>query len=310
MRVSSIRWGIIWIGIGLFFLAINFEVMDRLVFPALFSLWPVLLIAIGVELIFRKTKFYFLALLSPLLIATAFIFAAVYAGGYSWSINEFWKDWSWTYEGGKQFSQEIPLESDIDTLFLSIDLGDSEFGISRTADTIFSVQANYIKKSPILTVRTEGSSADIEYRSRDNESASIFSLGKHISRSDFEVFAGVKLALEISTNNDRPEFDFSDLNLANTTLSLDSKETVIRCTQAIETNGIVLIGKSERIIFILPRNFGLEILIDDFDIKRLDKSSGLVRFSDGLRTEDYPESEQKATAVLSAFVKKIEIQRI
>ena len=69
MKVSSIRWGIIWIGIGLFFLAINFGVLDNLVFPALFSLWPILLIAIGVELIFRKTKFYFLALLSPLLIA-------------------------------------------------------------------------------------------------------------------------------------------------------------------------------------------------------------------------------------------------
>lgn len=310
MRVSSIRWGIIWIGIGLLFLAINFEVLDRLVFPALFSLWPVLLIAIGVELIFRKTRFYFLALLSPLLIAAAFIFAAVYAGGYSWSISEFWKDWSWTYEGKKQFSQHIPIGSDIDTVFMSIDLGDSDFDIRNTGDSVFSIQANYFKISPILTVRTEGSSSDIEYRNRDKEDASIFTLGRHISRSDFKVSDRVELALEISTDNDHPEFDFSDLNLANTTLSLDSKETRIKCTPAIEKNGIILIGKSDKIIFILPRNFGLEIRMNDFNIKRVDKTSGLVRYSNGFRTEDYQDAQQKATAILSAFVKKIEIRRI
>jgi hypothetical protein len=310
MRVSSIRWGIIWIGIGFLFLAINFEVLDRLVFPALFSLWPILLIAIGVELIFRKTKFYFLTLLSPLLIAAAFIFAAVYAGGYTWSISEFWRDWSWTYEGRKQFSEDIRITSNIDTVFASIELGDSDFDISRTTDSVFSVSANYFRRSPILTYRAQGTAADIEFRNRDKDETSIFSIGKHVSQSDFKVFEGVKLSLEVNTDNDNPEFDLSDLNLENMTLSLNSKETRIKCGRAAENSDIKLIGKSDKLVFILPRDFGLEILMNDFDIKRLEDMGGLVRFSDGLRTQDFQDSEQKATAVLSAFVKKIEIQRI
>lgn len=310
MKVSSIRWGIIWIGIGLFFLAINFRVLDSLVFPALFSLWPILLIAIGVELIFRKTRFYFLALLSPLLIAAAFVFAAVYAGGYSWSFDEFWKDWSWTYEGEKKFNEEIAFDYDIDTLRLVMDLGTADFEIGSSTSKVFSVRTNYYKKSPIVTYKNENPVAYIEYRNREGGSSSIFTIKKRRLYNDFQIYDGAPLYADIKTKLNYPVMDFSIFKLEELILSLKSKESRIRFGDNNNDARIEINGKSERLILEIPEEFGLEILMDDFDMDRLDKIDGMYRFSDGFRTGDFQNSDHRATVVLDMSTKKIDIRRI
>jgi hypothetical protein len=310
MKVSSIRWGIIWIGIGLFFLAINFRVLDNLVFPALFSLWPILLIAIGVELIFRRTRFYFLALLSPLLIAAAFIFAAVYAGGYSWSFEEFWKDWSWTYEGEKKFSEEITFDSDIDTLRLIMDLGTAEFEIGPSTNRVFSVKTNFYKKSPIITYKNENTVAFIEYRNRESGNLSIFSIKKRQMFNDFQIYDGAPLYADIRTKLKYPILDFSIFNLEELTLSLKSKESRIRFGDNNDNARIEINGRSERLILEIPEEFGLELLMDDFDMDRLNKIAGLYRFPDGYRTGDFQNADRRATVVLDMSTKKIDIRRI
>lgn len=310
MKVSSIRWGIIWIGIGLFFLAINFGVLDNLVFPALFSLWPILLIAIGVELIFRRTKFYFLALLSPLLIAAAFVFAAVYAGGYSWSLSEFWKDWSWTYEGEKKFSQEISFDPGIDTVRLKMDLGQANFEIDPAASRVFSVKTNFYKKSPIVTYKNENPVAYIEYRNRESGSLSIFRIRKRQTFNVFKLYDGASLYADIETKIKYPVLDFSVFRLAELDLSLKSEESRIRFGENNNNATIRIKGKSERLILEIPTQFGLEILMDDYDMDRLSKIEGLYRFSDGFRTGDFQDAVSRATIVLDMSTQKIDLRRI
>lgn len=310
MKVSSIRWGIIWIGIGLLFLAINFGVLDSLVFPALFSLWPVILIAIGVELIFRKTRFYFLALLSPLLIAAAFIFAAVYAGGYSWSFSEFWKDWSWTYEGDRQFTEQISIGADVDTIRLEIDTGDSDLDLNPSPDMIFSVNTNYYKVSPIISHRKEGNVVYLEYRYRENRKGSIFNIKNRHICNEIGIFDGAWLFAEIETETDYPELDFSEFRLGELTLSLKARESRIRFGESIGDADIEIKGRSERLVLWLPRNFGMELLMDDPDIKRLDNIKGFYRFPDGLRTENYQDVDRRGTITIDAIIKNIDIRRL
>lgn len=310
MKVSSIRWGIIWIGIGLLFLAINFGVLDSLVFPALFSLWPVILIAIGVELIFRKTRFYFLALLSPLLIAAAFIFAAVYAGGYSWSFSEFWKDWTWTYEGDKHFTEQISIEADVDTIRLEIDTGDSEVDLSPSPDMIFSVNTNYYKISPIISHRKEGTVVYLKYRYRENRKGSIFNIKNRHIRNDIRIFNDAWLLAEIETETEYPEIDFSEFKLGELKLSLKARESRIRFGENIGNADIRIKGRSERLVLWIPRDFGLELLMDNPDIKRLNNIDGFYRFPDGLRTENYQDSDSRGTIKIDAVIKNIDIRRI
>lgn len=77
MKIRTYLRGIIIILFGVVLLANNFQILPWSVWYELLRLWPAILIAIGVDLIFRKSSLYFLQIISPLVIIAA-IGGAVY----------------------------------------------------------------------------------------------------------------------------------------------------------------------------------------------------------------------------------------
>lgn len=77
MKIRTYLRGIIIILLGVILLANNFQILPWSVWYELLRLWPAILIAIGVDLIFRKSSLSFLQILSPLAIIAA-IGGAVY----------------------------------------------------------------------------------------------------------------------------------------------------------------------------------------------------------------------------------------
>ena len=108
MSVGKFRTGVILIALGVVLLLHTTDVIDSGFWRMLLKLWPVLLIAIGLEKIFMATSnLKPLAFISPVLIVAVVIWAAVAGerGGY-WIIDEDFVGWSessdiytWTEEG-------------------------------------------------------------------------------------------------------------------------------------------------------------------------------------------------------------------
>ena len=82
MKVSSLCWGVFFLSLGLFFLLINLGYLDHYVWLKLLSLWPVVLIAIGLALVFSRTKLKYLGFSAPLLIALTFVYVGASEWGY------------------------------------------------------------------------------------------------------------------------------------------------------------------------------------------------------------------------------------
>ncbi|HDS01052.1 MAG TPA: hypothetical protein ENO22_09000 [candidate division Zixibacteria bacterium] len=80
MHAGSLNWGLIFIIVGLVALGWTTGRLPAEVFMRLWDLWPVLLIAIGIQMIFSKTKLAGFAYLSSILI----ILAAAYAVSPYW----------------------------------------------------------------------------------------------------------------------------------------------------------------------------------------------------------------------------------
>lgn len=308
MRISSIRWGIIWIGIGLFFLAINFEVMDSLVFPRLFSLWPVLLIAIGVELIFRKTKLYFLALLSPLLIAAAFIIAASYETGWGWNFDEFFHGWSWSFKGFQVDKVEIPLTDGIDTLDVKLDCRAVDFRIRPESAVLFSAESEYSGKSPVISHNTENSTEHITYEFRDKSGLSLLNLTSKSFHADLSVSDKLPVRLDLNTKADYPEMDFTDISVFQLALNLESREATLWLGDLEDSINVQLDGKTDKLLLMIPSEMGLEItgekeMLDNvLDDEFTDSSAGF-------RTEDYDSSAIFARLNVDASVNSIRVER-
>ncbi len=307
MRVSSIRWGVIWIGIGFFFLAINFETLDSLVFPRLFSLWPVLLIAIGVELIFRKTRFYLLALLSPLLIAAAFVVAASYTGGPGWDLDGFLRNWSWRYEGEKTDLVEIPFKETIDTVDIVLDCGPVDFDIRPVSKRAFSAETRYNRRSPIISHRTEGDIQFIKFESREKPGWGLLNIGRSGQRIDFKFSDQLPLKISVSTEADFPDLDFSDIRLTSLDLYVRSGDLTLRLGDLVDSVGVEISGKTGELSIILPSDIGLEITGDAHRLDNALAETDLAEFAGGYRSDDFGETEQKVYILLDARVKSVTI---
>ena len=305
MRVSSIRWGIIWIGIGLFFLAINLELLDTLVFPRLFSLWPILLIAVGVELIFRRTRLYFLAFLSPLLIAAAFIFAAYAQGDWGWNADEFWRRWVWQAEGKKTNEVVIPSDSTVSSLELDLKCGPSEVVLRPTSDCLFKANTEYYRRSPWIEHTKIGDTEKIEYVNRERTRLAIFGFNVAAARNEIYIADFLPVKAKVTALEEESNLDFSRLQLTALDLDIRSNRTKIIIGDKTDSVSVAISGKSDKLDFILPSNYGLIIRGDSTMLERLLAGSGLIAVADGFQSDNYDQNPKNINLRVDADIGSI-----
>jgi hypothetical protein len=273
MKVSSIRWGVIWIGIGLFFLAINLELLDSLVFPRLFTLWPVLLVAIGVELIFRHTKLYFLALLSPLLIAGAFIVAAYSKGEWGWKSDEFWQRWVWEVGEKHTDTFEIPSDTLVKMLDLNLECGPSRVTFQPTFPFIFKATTQYHKRRPYFSQDFSGGTKKVDFTNREKARLAIFGFNMASSESRFEISDELPLKIKLEDFETEPDINLEQFKISMLDLTLKARNATVLLGSSIDSVNVVISGKAQNLILIVPDGFGIAISGDMKNLAKLMRST-------------------------------------
>jgi hypothetical protein len=124
MHAGRLNWGLVFIIIGLFFLGwstryLPFDVIVRLV-----ELWPVLLIAIGIQMIFSKSKAPQLAYLSSLLL----LGAAIYA------VTPYWGDIKYRTAERTSGTIEQSITQPVQALEIRADFSDRDFTLDDHED--------------------------------------------------------------------------------------------------------------------------------------------------------------------------------
>ena len=148
MNASSLRWGIILIALGSLWLLVRGDVLDGDVFWRLLSLWPILLIAWGIEIIFRKTKAAWMAYASPLIVFLGVV--AVAWGSYYWDGKA----------NGDTWTREIG--SDTRLISAVIDLDNYDFEVKSIDANAISGNFRGVGCPPEILFTQSGESATIE----------------------------------------------------------------------------------------------------------------------------------------------------
>jgi len=309
LRVSSIRWGVIWVGIGLLFLALNLELLDSLVFPRLFSLWPVLLIAIGVELIFRKTKLYFLALLSPVLVAAAFILAAYSKSDRGWEADQFWKRWVWQAESRKVDITEIPADSSAEAMELNLSCGPSRISFHPSGDLLFKATTEYHKRSPWIEHTLSNGIERIEFTNRERTRLAIFGVSVTASRTSFQITDKIPLRADITALDDEPLLDFSGLRLSTLNLDIRANSTSVSLGNLQDTVDITISGRSPELNFEIPESFALGVFGDSLRLARILKDTELRPQTSGYFSGPFEKESRHVSIHIKADVKSMSIVR-
>ncbi len=309
MRVSSVRWGVIWIGIGLFFLAINLELLDSLVFPRLFALWPVLLIAIGVELLFRHSRLYFLAFLSPIIIACAFIAAASATGDWGWNADRIWRRWMWRVDDRKVDTVEIQRDALVKYLNLDLECGPSSLTISPSSNLLFKATTEYYRRSPWTEHSLSDGTEKIDYENREKTRLPFFGLNVAAAKSNFQIADYLPLEADITAQNDRLDFDFSSLRLSRLTLDIRSDRTYLRLGDLSDSVSIAINGTADKLEIVLPREMALRISGGSRDIGRILEGAGMTSRDGAYFSGDYSGGARRANIALDDDIKSVSIER-
>ncbi|MCJ7458147.1 MAG: DUF5668 domain-containing protein [candidate division Zixibacteria bacterium] len=253
MTVSRIRNGVILLSVGIVLLLNNLDYVDWSVWVSILSLWPVLLIAIGIEKIFARTSLSFLAYLSPILLLIAILGPAYYF--YN---NE--RD-NITYEG-KRFRWEKEMVPAVKKGFATFDFKAGTLKTNASQDKLALAELDYWRRVPLCfyNYSDKDSIVRLEIKDQDHFWRGWFKPGIK-SRHQWDVFLSDKIPwdLEIENSVMNGDLDFSGLILENLSVNLDASSLKIKLGNKSRNLKVKIDSDVSRLELLLPKDAGLKI---------------------------------------------------
>ena len=253
MSVSRIRNGVILLSVGIVLLLNNLNYVDWSVWVSILSLWPVLLIAIGIEKIFAKTSLSFLAYLSPILLLFAILGPAYY-----FYHNE--KD-SITYEG-KTFRWEKEMVSTVKRGYASFDFKAGKLKTGAGQDKLIRAELDYSRREPLCLYNysEKDSLVKIDLKDRDHLWRGWFNPRSN-NRHEWNVFLSDKIPWDLQIENSvmNGSLDFSGIILENLSVDLDVSSLKIKLGNKARNLKVKIDSDVSRLELLLPRDAGLNI---------------------------------------------------
>jgi len=220
MNANRLRTGIFLIGIGVIFLGNTLGYLEWFVWSDLLRLWPMILIAIGIEMVFKRSSLSFFSYLSPLLIAACFIYViydggAVAEKGISTEIRQ------------ATFSVSNEEASGLDSLKIDLDLSLGDFDIESTNEAAFTGEIEFYNKEPKFKFSKEEGIGKISLDYDHNSRKFRMRQGKGCHST---IFITDKVPLELSIDAGVVDLavDLSNIQLARLDMDSGDSDVMIR----------------------------------------------------------------------------------
>lgn len=298
MQANKIRTGVIFIGFGVAALLYNMGELDGYYFYDLLRLWPILLVAIGIEMISRRSAVPALAYLSPMLVIGAFLYAGA-IGNDGWDNDPFSDEW---YDGEsslvtntRSFSLDEPIDEAryyIDLHNGTLDLESGGHGLGRGTFRMAGKLRSSISETDgkaIVRIRQSGSS-------------------RH-SDAQFDVFLAedLPLTLDLKGNDCNFSVNCKKLSVRQLYLELSDGDAVVTLGKALESVLAHLRTGDARVRFEIPRAAGLRLEgmapprdadFGPFKLRRVDGK---------LQTLDFDAADVRVILMLEEEISEIEV---
>jgi len=305
MKANSLRWGVIFIGAGILWLLINFGSIDFDVWMRLFSLWPILLIAVGIEMIFKRSKLPQLAYISPLIVAAAYLIA-IFGSWSGCGLNICWDDDDYSY---KREVKEFVVEKDstIENLEVNIDYGLGELWIGPTDNKLFAGDFEFRKLEPTVKYKTDLSTGKVYLKTRDIHSIRSFS--KNYYKNDSRIFLAdyLPVDLDIDVGAADISLDLADLMISSLRLDSGASAIEIRLGCDMDVIDIDIDTGASGIVIEVPRDMGLKIDTDAALSTTNFSRLGLFKQGDRYTSDNFETASCRALINIDSGVSSIEI---
>ena len=278
MSPARFRWGILLILVGVLLLLNETGVVNWWFWRDMWILFPVLLIAIGVEKIFTKTKLEFIAYLAPVALAGFIIWTAVDQGGDGRMGSRF----------GRHQEYSFPKDDHVASIKADLNLDNDNLTLKGTDQYLLLARYEGTRGRPSVDLNVANGSAQINVKSKNHW----FWFGDRDERlDDIEVYLSdqIPISLKCTGDQSRMRLDLSQIRVSDLEVASDQGNVRVIVGKLLDKMRVALEGDEADIKLQFPTGSGIRLTGADNELARyLDRlgltKSGEVFISNGYDT--------------------------
>ena len=307
MHIARIRNGVILISAGVVLLLNTLGQLPWTVWIRIFSFWPVFLIAFGIELLFKKTRLAFLAILSPLLFLLVILGPALFFETGVGKIHRAQQVYLWSQD----------LDSNLTRATVTIELRSGNLKLSSGTDKLVSAELDYLERKPLVSYKHINSDSSATVEITDSERSHWgWNLNKGWSwdgweKKDWEIRLTdrVPINLKVNTKASRTDLDLSELKINNFDLEAKASNVEIKIGDLVNDVACKISVSASKLSLSFPEDMGLKIE----NHAKLSTTSfshiSLKETEDGYETPDFENAPRKLTLYLDGSAIKLKIKQ-
>ncbi|NLN19790.1 MAG: hypothetical protein GX162_11040 [Firmicutes bacterium] len=291
MHTGRINLGAALVVVGLLLLMMNWGFLDWSLWWNLLQWWPAFLIAIGLHLVFRRTRFWFL----PTLFALLIVVFAVSVG----SVNV--ADWQ-----PRTLSARVPLEDHIKDARLRLDMGTGMIRLAPGGAGLYEADFKVYGEEPSQVQLPHGQSTIVELRQEDRRAPKwVRGLSE---RWDIRLTRAIPIDVEVSAAAVNLEVNCTDLQLRTLDMSAGLGWLELRLGETGRRTDVFINATLADITLVVPKNIGVRVKADSLFSSHNLREAGFIPSQDGYQTANYETAASSADVYIAATGSRVRVR--
>lgn len=248
MNPAKLRWGLIFIAVGGMLLAVKAGWLTDYYWWELLQWWPLLLIGLGIEKIFKHTKYRMVSYLTPVALVLFMVYLAVEVGSET-GRSGYFSRMRW-YEDADPAVKMIEA---------TIDHGRNEIRISRSLGHMAEVRADRYMRKPDVDYDLRDSVALIEV-DQGLSGGTLINFSDHRRSKDWTVGFSEDVPLKLTCRGKDSDLNLlmGSIPLRNLIVKNDDGDIYLKLGDASPEVLVRIEGDDARFVLRLPEEAGLK----------------------------------------------------
>ncbi len=300
MKIARIRNGVILISVGVVFLLNNLGYVPWAVWFRILSLWPVVLVALGIEIIFKKSRLSFLTVFSPLL-----FMAAILGPSYFQNV-----ELTRVYRATETYQYAEDLDTSVTKVTAIIQLRAGNLKVTSESGGLVSADLDYWKRRPVTTSEYSGfdSSTTVEIRDRDREWRGWSWRAWGAKDWDIRLTNRIPVNLRIYAQATEVELDLCDLRITNLNLETKAGNFDIKLGDLVDQINGTIDSDASRLHILIPEGTGLKIENHSQLTSTSFSDLSILKHDNIYKTSNFEQAARKITLSLEGSVTRLVVE--
>ncbi|MEW6243601.1 MAG: DUF5668 domain-containing protein [Bacillota bacterium] len=305
MALRSIFSGVALILIGLLLLGNTLGYVSWAVWLQVLQFWPLLLVGIGLDLIFRRWR---MPAFPAAIIAMVILGCTIKPGlppYYRYNYIYQYTPWRYMRSPVPQLRQTIierPLE--VTKANLSFEFGGINLDLREGSDQLFSGSFDYCYDAPSVAYERRGDIADVRIR-QESITGNLPNMEWDVRLSD-----SVEFNIELRGGAARAVLDFSSIRISSVDIALGASDLrMIFGDNGTHSDVNVSTGASS-ITVVVPQSVGIRINVNEhFTTRHNLDDAGLIKRGGVWESPDYESAATRVDMVVSSAVSSFRLEK-